>query len=307
MATFQISYANFIQQKLRRILIKMGEAKLKERDATFFVRTNDDIGSQIQAGITYEQPVLEIIASIIKSRLCPDAIAFDVGSNIGNHAIRLSKLFKRVYSFEPNLSSYYAQLANITANHIGNINVYNFGLSDKAEIAEMRIPREDNIGTARFSLHNETHTLDPLHDKEQKSISLPPAKLVVGDAFISESKLANENINFVKVDVEGMELNVLGGLHECLLSQHPVICLEALSSAFADKIIRYLESLGYTHFSSIASTKLRLRSLAHATDLLRAKKVYYLKKYTQYAGANYRMIFASIIDLTEGDKEKEPA
>lgn len=291
MATFQISYFDFFKTKLRRTLIKLSEAKLAARDVVLFVRTNDDIGSHVQAGIAYEEPVLKIISSIARSSISKEAIALDVGSNIGNHSLRLSKLFDRVYAFEPNISTFYAQLANLAYNNIHNVFLYNLGLSDKKQRAEIYTPDAENIGTARF------HTDGHCYPDDQETPRTAPALLIEGDAFIAKKGIPEELIQFIKIDVEGMELKVLKGLEGCLASRKPIICFEALTESSATDIIRYLRSLGYTHFSSIASTMLKAGKLPHFYDLLKAKKVYYLKNYDMHLGTCYRMIFASIKDL----------
>lgn len=62
----------------------------------------------------YENTELTLLEQFIKKKL-PNShknTALDIGANIGNHSVFLSKFFNHVYSFEPNPITYDVLLLN---------------------------------------------------------------------------------------------------------------------------------------------------------------------------------------------------
>lgn len=138
-------------------------------------------------------------------------VTIDVGANCGLYTRRLSRLSSKVHAFEP--SHRMAELLRRTS--ASNVSVHEIALSDQVGEAELFIPRDDD--RLIYSLAS----LEPRHsssDQQVVSTSVPTARL---DAIV------HEEVAFVKIDVEGHELNVLSGAAELLEHSQPVFLVEA--------------------------------------------------------------------------------
>ncbi len=173
----------------------------------FFTLTNtkDLIQKEHLAGRFYETEELEIIRAH-----CPkNAVFVDIGANIGNHALFALKMLgvKQVIPFEPNpvaiavLTSNLGlngELARCDLSHLG------LGLSDKPQdglAMEVDKPNK-NLGGGRL-------------------VAGGDLRVIAGD-----EALADRKVDFIKIDVEGMEMQVLGGLAHTLERCRPVIFIE---------------------------------------------------------------------------------
>ena len=134
----------------------------------------------------------------------------DIGANVGNHAIYLSRNFETVHCFEPNPVAVTRLTDNIRLNGVQNITVHPVGLGDVAADLPFHENTSGNLGASSFARGN----CDP-------SGTLP---VVVGDAYLAEHKI--RSIDFIKVDVEGFEPQVLRGLSRTIAEHQPIIVLE---------------------------------------------------------------------------------
>jgi FkbM family methyltransferase len=145
-------------------------------------------------------------------RLVPEgAITVDVGANCGLYTRKLAQLSRRVYAFEPCRGM--ADLLRRTS--ASNVSIHEIALSDKAGNAELFIPQDDH------DLIYGLASLEPAvsaSNKKVVSIKVPTARL---DAIV------RQDVAFVKIDVEGHELNVLNGAIDLLEHSQPVFLVEA--------------------------------------------------------------------------------
>lgn len=145
-------------------------------------------------------------------RIVPEgAITVDVGANCGLYTRKLARLSRRVYAFEPSFDM--ADLLRRTS--ASNVSVHEIALSDKSGNAELFIPQGDR------GLIYGLASLEPAvsaASRDVVSIKVPTTRL---DAIV------RRNVAFVKIDVEGHELNVLNGAIELLEQSQPVFLVEA--------------------------------------------------------------------------------
>jgi FkbM family methyltransferase len=145
-------------------------------------------------------------------RIVPEgAVTIDVGANCGLYTRKLARLSRQVYAFEP--SRKMADLLRRTS--ASNVSVHEIALSDQTGNAELFIPQGDH--DLIFGLASLEPTLNA-SNKGVISVNVPTARL---DAIV------HQDVAFVKIDVEGHELNVLKGAVELLEHSQPVFLVEA--------------------------------------------------------------------------------
>jgi FkbM family methyltransferase len=139
-----------------------------------------------------------------------DAVTVDVGANCGLYTRQLARLSRHVLAFEP--SRQMARLLRRTS--APNVSVHEVALSDHSGDAELFIPQGDD-GLV-YGLASLEHRLES--SAKLVSTPVPTARL---DAMVQQ------DVAFVKIDVEGHELNVLNGAVELLERCQPVFLVEA--------------------------------------------------------------------------------
>jgi FkbM family methyltransferase len=189
----------------------------------------------------------------------------DVGANVGNHTCYLSDRFQRVIAFEPNPSCFHLLECNVK-NNSHNAIVYNFGLS--TDTGTLRFVENDkNLGGSGFVDE------DNLNERDFKEKRLQVRN---GDAFLLEN-YPNAKFSFIKIDVEGHEIQVLRGLEITIRKNKPIVALEMYSSRPGGaESMSLLREFGYERFLSItkdgglagvSALWSRLRSSVYAVDL----------------------------------------
>lgn len=168
----------------------------------------------------YEIDLLKYIESIEK--YLPEGEIIDAGANIGNHTIFLAEFVRApVTAFEPNPAVLPLLKGNVSNNKI-NARVVELGLGSARGYGKVEIVDQTNIGNTR---------------------------LAVGDGDTPISTLDNEcrdkQIALIKIDVEGMEIEVLRGAIETLKRCTPHLFLEAATRKHFQELKRFLEPLGY--------------------------------------------------------------
>lgn len=196
------------------------------------VYANDWIGGKIFLEGVYEEQNIQDLFSILHGIGidASGATALDVGANIGNHTIVFASKFARVEAFEPNPHTF--KLLSFNADHMPNVGLHNGGLGDENAVLEMS---ED---AANYGKSSAVHT-----HAGSSSVDVQIRKL---DDYIDDFP----NIKFIKIDVEGMEHQVLLGAHEILKKNRPVIAFEQHESEFESEdsetpSIKYLRENGY--------------------------------------------------------------
>jgi FkbM family methyltransferase len=137
----------------------------------------------------------------------------DVGANVGRYTILSSKIVGsrgRVIAIEPDPNTFHLLKKNIEVNKCTNVTAINCAAySEDLESLRLFCPSRD-CGTSIYNTVMEERT------STEKFINVPAAKL---DSIVrQEFALCEHKINWIKIDVEGAELEVLKGA-EMILSK----------------------------------------------------------------------------------------
>lgn len=173
-------------------------------------------------------------------------IVVEVGANLGYFTRLFGNLVGAkgiVLAFEPIPQTREQLLRNV--QDLNHVNVLPYAISDEVGRVDMFVP--GNIhGQASLRRH-----LDSEWGAEKIVYSVTVECVPL--AIISQIRQLN-HIDFMKIDVEGAELQVLKGAREILVRDHPILHLEIEQrwmTSFgykADEVESFLRSIGYTFF-----------------------------------------------------------
>ena len=189
---------------------------------------------------------IEIISKIIelKCKKKNKIVFYDVGANIGTHSIALSNIFKNkivIKAFEAQSNIYEMFNQTIKINNLDNIKLYHNAVSDKNdEIIRIDLPdysKQNNFGGLEL--------LKPFQNSDnaqmQKSGIFEDIKSIKLDIF-------NEEVDFIKIDVEGMENLVLKGSKNLIVNHRPFLFMELLKSKLED-VTEFFKDKDYNIYS----------------------------------------------------------
>ena len=179
----------------------------------------------------------------------PGDIAFDIGANVGEYSVMLSRrcgASGRVWAFEPVPDTYWRLRETLALNRCGNVTPVRAAVGEKVGVVRM------NLFEPQYSAWNtmgmpEMVTPQGNRVSPAKSVDVPSCTL---DEFCHCEKI--EKINFLKVDVEGFERSVFRGAAELLRERRvDCVCFEISqeplrgASATSRSIFETLETFGY--------------------------------------------------------------
>lgn len=161
----------------------------------------------------------------------------DIGSNTGTHALALAKTCDLIHCFEPYPPALQALTRHVKENKLENIIIHPVGLSDRNHIADFYENKLGNLGAGTF-VANENRKSDY------------QLKLANGDEYLDANGINMDDIELIKVDVEGLEINVIKGLAKCLSRSLPTVFWEFNSNNSVEHGEAILEAFpeGYKHF-----------------------------------------------------------
>lgn len=188
------------------------------------IRTDRYIGRALATYGEYSESEV----ALWRQLLHPDAIVADVGANIGAHTVALAQLVPHgaVLAIEPLLFTYHILCANVALNGLTNVRPLHAAAG--AETGTLTVPALDYTMDDNFGGY-------PLGGEMPAGNGVP---LVCLDDLL-------ERVDFVKVDVEGMEPQVLEGTSRLIVACHPILYVENNPGPHQDDLILVMKRLGY--------------------------------------------------------------
>jgi FkbM family methyltransferase len=169
-----------------------------------------------------------------------EPIIFDIGANIGTFTTWMARAFPngKIYSFEPQRAVFQMLSGNAAINNLYNVHTHNIGLgkeNTKVEFDEPNYFQKNDFGT--FSLVENIIT-----EKTKNKIVVQIQTL---DWFLEYYKVPK--VHLLKIDVEGMDLDVLTGGHNTIKKHLPVIFIEHCDNrkTIIDPIKEFLDQFDY--------------------------------------------------------------
>jgi FkbM family methyltransferase len=201
--------------------------------------------------------------SIVKeiSSLNKNGVFIDIGANIGFYSLMASLQVGpegKVFSFEPSPREYWRFLYNIIENKATSIIPFNIGIADKSQLVDFCIS-ETHTGLNKIVGDNNLSV-------SGRTIKVPMMKL---DDVIDHYNI-REDIDLVKIDIEGAELFALQGMQN-LLRNNKIrrIIIEITPELFAG--YNYCKNDVYDFLGSFSYKSLRNLETAQYDEIFTLK------------------------------------
>lgn len=188
----------------------------------------------IKTGAPHIEGELKKILSVIAT-LPAESVVVDAGANIGLVSVPIAQAIKnkngRVYAFEVQRMLFYALCGTTALNDLNNLHVFNRGIGAKNEM--LKVPQLNYSQPQDFGL---------LSLVEQDHISGYETVEVIA---IDDLQLPR--LDFLKIDVEGMEIEVLKGARK-MIEQFRPWCWIEYWKVDKDLLKEQFKDLGYKLF-----------------------------------------------------------
>lgn len=160
----------------------------------------------------------------------PQTTVCDIGANIGNHSVYFGKVLgaSRILAFEPQVHCYGTLCRNLELNGLTEALAYNCMVGATSGRGEVTRFNARNLGGTSFA--------------PAVGGAIP---MVALDDLIEADEL--QGLGFIKIDVEGMQVDVLSGARAVLNLFKPAIWVELIEKDNAyPATAKLLQELGYT-------------------------------------------------------------
>ena len=189
----------------------------------------------------------------------------DIGAHLGYYTLELSRLVKdrgKVYAVEP-MSKFQNTLRNLLQKkNIRNVIVYQLALGGEGEYVDMGIPQVSKMKKFAYARIMQSNTdLQYIESEKVKNES--------GDNLFKELP----RLDFIKCDVEGLEVPVFASMMGTLSKHHPVLLCELADKNERIKLYEMIVALGYQAY------------------ILENKKLYHLDVYSDRKAISHNHYF----------------
>jgi FkbM family methyltransferase len=206
-------------------------APLQDDGLVCLVNTKDLIGWKIFFFGEYEVGTNRILAKYIKE----NDVVIEAGANIGSETLLISRLLKtgHIHCFEPNPYTFERLKINITINELKNVNAYDCALGEADGEINFHIYPKGFCNAGMSSKYMQTPNTLKIN-VVQKTL----------DTFIKENKITK--VDFIKMDIQGAEMDMIKGSAETIAAFKPTIFTEACEPYNnTQKLFEILKSYNY--------------------------------------------------------------
>ena len=248
---------NHFVKKLNSCLAKMlgqvGDAEIdiksivNDYGALVLTHMRDDyISSKILKDKNYYEIDFLSALSIFHER---DGIFIDAGANIGNHSLYFASVLKaKVVAFEPQPHNILCIELNSILNGVSeSVSIHRCALGDSNAEAVLRMSIEANYGT--FSAKPASNPR--ANSEEGRKGFVVPVRIL--DEVINGS-FPGQKVSIIKIDVEGMEMEVIRGASKIIEKWRPLVACECFNRDLFDRVDKFLNKFDYSPMATLNAT-----------------------------------------------------
>lgn len=210
-----------------------------ECDAVFYRIVLPDSGSDyIQKLIAERRRPYELeMLQDMTDWLSEGDLMLDIGANIGNHSLYMAAVAGcHVVAYEPNRHLATALTESVRLNRLDErLSVRALGVGARPTIAHFSAEIASNLGSQQLAL---------------------------GEGDIEVVTLDDQNfgkkVSAIKIDVEGMELDVLQGARELITRDQPILYVECATEAEFRQLKRFMRAQNYHYWDTFNFTATHL-------------------------------------------------
>jgi FkbM family methyltransferase len=206
------------------------------------------VGYQILNTGSFDQQEVGFVTALLAARRAgfgDGVVAVDCGANIGVHTVEWAKNIHgwgRVIAFEAQERIYYALAGNIAINNCLNATAHWAAVGSESK--QIRIPVPDyqvpsSFGSLELKQRQKNEFIGQQIDYSDAATQAIEQKTI--------DSLGLDRMDLIKIDVEGMELDVLEGARETNLRCKPVMVIEIIKTDAA-AVNALLQEWGYQIF-----------------------------------------------------------
>lgn len=169
-------------------------------------------------------------------------VAVDCGANVGVHTIEWARHMTGwgvVLALEAQERIYYALAGNIAINNCFNARAVHAAVTSRPGTMKIPSPNylvDSSFGSLELKKREQTEFIGQAIDYSEGSMLEVRA--------VSLDALNFPRLDLVKIDVEGMELDVLAGGANCIATMRPILLVEMIKSDKTE-LRGWLERFGY--------------------------------------------------------------
>ena len=212
-------------------------AQTQSKHGTFIHFRNDDpIGACLHYYGEWAQQEFDFFDQFLTA----ESNVLDVGANIGTHAVYFSRKCNKgnVVAIEPQIYIFEMLATNLLINECFNAIPVHAGASSKDGIVKM-------VNFNPFVDHKVNYGEFKINDNSDKGID---TNLITLDKYVNLSKF-----NLIKLDVEGLEIEVLNGATKLLKEHKPFLYVEFNNRQGNDELLNKIYELDYVPYWHIYS------------------------------------------------------
>lgn len=224
------------------------------RGSLMNLTVNNNVEGRIFTQQTLEPELTMLFESIVKE----GHHVLDVGANCGVHALNFSKLVGKhgkVWAIDPVHYNVRKLRLNGALNGARNLSIKHCALGATKGKMLMNIAKEDSFftGNSSLALNEKMEKLQQLNSLENVEVDVDTL-----DSFVEENSI--KKLDFVKIDVEGFEIEVLKGARSVLELLKPVVVME-----YSQKRLRHL-NIDECAFSQLLTSRYDCYEIMGNTD-----------------------------------------